>query len=797
MNYITKTDKTSFKKVAQNIFCSYLFEILQRIIQPQIIEYTLLFLTNGRQIHFLKGSDNKKPLSLIIFIHQNLFYMKTNFTLFFTLFFFITNSIFGQNLLNIHDPNQWSPEQGQQGTITSATISIQPQGTYMDVSMYLTISDQGTSFWADLLEVVLDFNLPEGAIVYDSWLWMMDDTTIVKADVLDILSATQNYEDIVDRNMDPSLLYRKDNGTYQIRIFPLEPGNDRRIKISYLAPAIWSDSEVSCGLPLHILQTSAFPLSDLQLITFPNETWTNPTILGGENHIFTEIVHPEYGEALVTNISGDLFQKNLQFAVDSPIQDEQVFVHKLVDGSDKFYQMVYNPPSITNESDPSNILFLLDHQSYNTNINPGELINEVKKNMEVFIEPQDQWNILYSSANGVNQLSDQWLEGSAESLSTNLSALPPTLDNDSHLIQILEDGINFIKEHEGNGDIVLTCNSSSLPWNYNIDFLLELIGTDDIRIHIINYQSSGFYYENVWQGPDFYTYSNQRIFTELTLHTGGTLHGSLEGSTSLWSSIPSALRNIKRSNDVFELQTSLSDGFTYQKFNPAFYGQSQGYGLPIMEVGKFTGSGDLEIEFSGIGDTSFIFDVVTVTESEMVSADSLTREIWTGHKIREMEAYVSNTGDQQEIVELSKTERVLSEYTAFLALDLEQGAEPCFNCWDFDDIIISNTDLEEEKPENINIQIFPNPFTNFVTISFELTDQNQNLSDLNQIEFEIHDRFGRLIYHKNIENFSSGNNYQVVWDGSTNLGEKVPSGIYYLTLKTEKNLQTSAISLVR
>jgi len=723
--------------------------------------------------------------------------MKTNFTLFLVLFLFVSNSISGQNLLNIHDPDQWSPDQGQRGTITSATFTMQPQGAYTDISMYLTISDEGTTFWTNLLEVVLDFNLPEGAIVYDSWLWMLDDTTIVKADVLDILSATQDYEDIVDRNQDPSLLYRKDNGSYQIRIFPLEQGSARKIKISYLAPSIWSEDQVLCSLPLEVLQTSATPVEQLQLITFPNEIWSNPSLRGVDSILFTEVIHPEYGDVLVTNIPSDQFQKNIQFAVDSPLQDEIAFVQKLEDGSDKFYQMIYHPPTITTVEDAKNILFLMDHSDYNTNINTGYLLSEVKKNCEAFIKPTDQWNFLYSTDNGVAELSNQWLDGSPESLSANLGSLPQSLDDASDLEAILEEGIQFIKENEGSGDIVLICNANSVEWNYSIDPLLELIGTDDIRVHIVNYQTEGFYYENVWQGPDYYTYGNQRLYKELTFQTDGTLHGSVEGSASIWSSIPATLRNIKNQNEIFDLKTTLSDGFTYQQYNPAFYGQSQGYQQPIMEVGRFTGTGDLEIEFSGIGDSSFVFDTVTINESAIIAADSLTREIWMGHKIREMEAYVSNTNDQQVVVELSKTERVLSKFTAFLALDLEQGAEPCFNCWDFDiEIIIDTEDLEETTAE-INIQTSPNPFSDFCIITMEMDNNNQSTSNISEAKLEIHDRLGRLIYNKNLDNLNDVTSYQFVWNGTGNSGAQMPSGIYYLSIKTEKSVQTATLSLIR
>lgn len=330
--------------------------------------------------------------------------------------------------------------------------------------------------------------------------------------------------------------------------------------------------------------------------------------------------------------------------------------------------------------------------------------------------------------------------------------------------------------------------------HFSLSYLIDI---NDIRVHIINYQTEGFYYQDNFNSPDFYTYDNQQLFSRLTLISGGSLHGSMEGSLSVWSSIPTVMRRIKNQAEIFELHTSLTDGFNYEKYNPAFYGQSQNYQQPIIEVGRFTGAGDLEIEFSGVGENGFVFDAVTVAESNMVDADSLTREIWTGHKIREMEAFAANTGDIQEIVELSKEERVLSAYTAFLALDLEQGAEPCFNCWDINSIIIVDTEELEEAPKDITIQTFPNPFTDFCTIMIESGDNDQSLSSISDARLEIHDRFGRLIYTKELDDLNTVASYKFVWDGTGNSGNKLPSGIYYLSVKTGKSVRTVTLSLLR
>ncbi|MCC6283395.1 MAG: hypothetical protein IT262_22510 [Saprospiraceae bacterium] len=47
----------------------------------------------------------------------------------------------------------------------------------MECGLYLTFSARSVTFgtYGDSLEVVLNFTLPEGSFMHDSWLWVGDD----------------------------------------------------------------------------------------------------------------------------------------------------------------------------------------------------------------------------------------------------------------------------------------------------------------------------------------------------------------------------------------------------------------------------------------------------------------------------------------------------------------------------------------------------------------------------------------------------------------------------------------------
>ncbi len=75
---------------------------------------------------------------------------------------------------------------------------------------------------------------------------------------------------------------------------------------------------------------------------------------------------------------------------------------------------------------------------------------------------------------------------------------------------------------------------------------------------------------------------------------------------------------------------------------------------------------------------------------------------------------------------------------------------------------------------NINLKAYPNPFNNFVRISF-LSDNNK------QKAIRIYDMMGAQVRSLHFRNIIEGENY-VFWDGQNDLGKTSRSGIYFIKL---------------
>lgn len=716
---------------------------------------------------------------------------------FFTFFFFLTvvsiNSFFAQNSLAVINPDWGAWSDDYPGTIEEAEFQIDPKGLYTEVGMFLTFSARGTEMeYYDNLEVIFDFNLPSGSIVHDSWLWM-NDTLIVKADILDVSEAREIYEAIVDRNEDPSLLYRKDNGGYQLRIFPMEGMGSRKVKVTYLVPTNWTEDAVESWLPLEFLKYTHNPLASVRIISIADNIWGEPTLSTEEDITFEKITDPEIGELWVTEIPESLFSKSIKFVVDNPMDANGVYVSKLEEANDeKFYQLAYLPPTLPINSEPKNIAILFDHDVHNSHVSKADVFNTVKENLLSTLSEEDQLNLFYSKNGQVEIASPNWVPGDQTSLNQLFSFFTDPIGNWSNLTPGLVETIEFIQQNGGSGEIVLVTNSDNSSNDFSeLQPLLSTIEEGEIKIHVINYQTLNYSWSSGWNtAPELY-YRHKTLYQNLVNSTGGDFVSCLDHTIDTWEAISNGIKDLKNTSYIFDLNVGLDNGLSYNNFYQTYSGQSRRINQPVLQVGKYVGDFPLTVDFSAYNNGNFSFDTKTIDADEIIEMDTLLREIWTGHLLRAMEGNVSNGSDIEEIVELSIKERVLSRYTAFLALELAQGGEPCLNCWYSELIIATGEELISDF--ELTMTASPNPFTDLVQLNFELKGNEMPA----QLNVQIFDALGNHVRTLNVEELLSAGSAQATWDGKDMNGNKLSTGIYHLVVQTEEEIQTLKLVLIK
>jgi hypothetical protein len=113
----------------------------------------------------------------------------------------------------------------------------------------------------------------------------------------------------------------------------------------------------------------------------------------------------------------------------------------------------------------------------------------------------------------------------------------------------------------------------------------------------------------------------------------------------------------------------------------------------------------------------------------------------------------------------------------------------------FDNIVVTSlsTDVKNDmsvKPDNFSLeQNYPNPFNPETQISY-------NLALSGNVNLIIYDMLGREIKTLVNKNQPAGR-YAVSWSGTDRLGNKVPSGVYIYTLRTENSVISRKMVLMK
>ena len=704
--------------------------------------------------------------------------MKTKLLIIILLFSLI--NVFGYNNLYVGDPrNSW---QTNQGTIEDASLTVSPKGLFMEYGLYLSYSSRGTNWTQakDTLEVTLDFDLPENAMITDSWLWFGKDT--IKAVILDRWTASSIYESIVKRRRDPSVLYKQSATQYQLRIFPMAGNETRKVKITYLVPVTWDKSSVSSALPLPILRTSLTLPKLLKVITWENEEFKNPFITSDETLAFKDITDKNYGECKMVEIPSSKFVNNLKIAFDTPLQNGYYF-SKFASGDEGYYQLAISPSAFLNSESPKKVTVLVDYDISNTNLKSSDILKILKEEMQINLTPADSFNLIYSNLN-IKRHSDKWVQATYINIESAFHLLAEQLSGYSNLAALLANGIEFINMNGKDGKILLVSNSNQyvnhLTANKLIEDIMALMNPK-IPIHIADYQSLNYWY--------YYTnnvayYGNGYLYSNLAKLTSGSYQSMINGKTET-DVISQSLKYLQGPVNSFDLHTKLENGFCYSRYNLNKNANLVYINEMVLQVGKFKGNMPFEIEFSGEYNNDIFSENIIVQDNQVAKNDSVLKKIWSGTFIREMEKSYSTNDIIGEIIQESMKNRILSLYTSFLCL--EDTSKWCLTCLpnqfrNENDGAITGTENLGEVSDTVSV--YPNPFKEKLSVELQLSE-NSNLQDLS-----VYDLKGALIYKFDWNLLSSWMKKTITWNGHTQNGEKLKPGIYLLVFKTEKTSKT-------
>ena len=700
----------------------------------------------------------------------------------------ITQSVFAHNQLRVGDPRRsWST---YQGTIEEAIVSIRPKGIYMEVGLYLTFSARGTNYGVyDSLEVAFHFDLPQEAIVHDSWLWVGED--IVRAKIMDKWTAASIYENIVKRRRDPSILYKRSATQYELRIFPMPAKETRKVKITYLVPTQWSTTSVMAVLPTNLLRTSRYPLSTFYALVWAQNEWLNPKIVEFPDIEFKNHSDKIFGNYKRADLPTAAVQSYLNISFDSPLK-KGVYLSQFESQGEGLYQLAFMPSKAFNFSVANKVAILFDYDISKSNLKSKELLSDVKSMLHSTFNQNDYFNLFFSNLN-INRVSENWLPADSLLIEQTFSDLTTNpISNYSNLTSLLANAIDFINNQGFDGNILLITNSDQVGdyqiANQLIQDLLKLMDPI-LPIHVVDFQDRN-YSTHAIGGRSYW--GNEYFYTNISRLTSGDYFNT-RANNSFIEALSSGFNSINGFISSFDLQTSLTNGFCFGRFTSGTDGQSVYLNRPILQVGKFHGNFPFKIDVSGIYNSQVFSQTLEIPTEQVFAGDSLMEEMWVGKTIDVLETKAQTNNVVAEIIDYSIFERVLSRYSAFICLEPSDLTQVCYDCLDESELISGIEDIEQEIPEDSLLQAYPNPFNNETTISINLS----GLKNKENISFNIYNVMGQLVRTFQIEDAAMRKETQFIWDGRDQNGVMVSSGTYFFILNTPVKRHSLKLLLVK
>lgn len=672
---------------------------------------------------------------------------------------------FSQSSLTVLNPqSNWY---WRQGRIEKATLSVRPAGTNFEMGLYLDFSSAGSNFSGNIqLETVLSFSLPEGSQVIDSWLWVEDD--IVQGKIIDIWTASRIYEGIVNRRRDPSILKKTGQDRYELRVYPMKPGEVRKVKITYLAPALWRDGKVSIPLPADILRASNQPLP-LHLISWPEAGWEQPEISEWLDAPFAPYTDKEFGSYYRLDIPSARLSGSISYSMKAPLTNG-VFLSIAEDSDESdVYQLAVDFSQFITNEESKKIAILVDYESSNTTINREDLFVGFQRYLLDHYTAKDSFNLFYSRYE-IESFEDHWVPITESNLTKAFEPLRNGfLTLYSNLPGLLSKGNQFIDNKPG-GQIVLFSNADNYGDLEKANKLIKDIQEMNLPpVNIADIQDkqySSHYIANRWY------YGQEYLFINLSRLTGGGFE-KLTDHIGLNDMLSSVFGSLGGMISAFDLYSSATNGFCFARFNQ---NESEVFhpGDYFVQTGRYLGEAPFTLYLTGIFNSEPFNQLIQVEESKIYRGDSLISKGWHGAHIRQLEKESQDNEKVLQILSESIENRVLSVYSAFLSLEPSDTVAVCTTCKD-ESRLTGIWDVEQEGESAF--ELFPNPCVDFVNMKLDIP------SDWNgtKLTIQVFSIGGQLVYEKE-SSARAGEKFEFNWNLAATSGNRVPSGTYMVQL---------------
>ena len=243
------------------------------------------------------------------------------------------------------------------------------------------------------LEGIYIFPLPEEAAISEFAMYV--DGERWEGEILPREEARQIYEDIVRRSLDPALLEYIGRDTFKASIFPIEPGDDRRVELAYSQILDNDGGLIKYVYPLDTERFSARPLEEVVISVRVHSAQPIRAIYSPSHDVAIDRVDEH-----TVNVSFEASDvlPDRDFELYYTVSDDDFGLNLLSyreSGEDGFFLLLVAPKVEVDEREvvAKDVILVLD----TSGSMEGEKIEQAKETLEFILEhlnPEDRFNIV-------------------------------------------------------------------------------------------------------------------------------------------------------------------------------------------------------------------------------------------------------------------------------------------------------------------------------------------------------------------------------------------------------------------
>jgi Ca-activated chloride channel family protein len=504
------------------------------------------------------------------------------------------------------------------------------------------------------------FPIPQGAVLDDFAMWVGDKK--LTAEVLPAAEARKIYEDIVRRQMDPALLEYIGNNAFRARVFPIEPGERKRIKLSYSQVLTADNGIYEYIYPLNTEKFSARPLDTVSVtgtisMGMPIKTIYSPSHSISVNRKSDKSATFSYEQANVKPAVDFV----LYYSVDAREIGASLLAYKEDNADDGFFLATITP-RVEGAKDKvvnKNFLFVLDKSGSMEDDKKIEQAKDALKFVLRNLHEGDRFNVIAYSESLWECFPDGMKTYGSDTRDKALQFVGQfSAEGSTDIHQALTRALGMLDKEGGNKPSYVVFLTDGLPTagETNEDTILkDVTAANKLRTRLFAF---GVGYDVNTHLLDKLTEANHGL-TEY-VRPSESIEGKVSG---LYAKISSPV--------LSDVKLDIA-GATVRDFYPTempdlFRGEQ------IVIVGRYASgakNGTINLRGKVEGkDKSFSFPVSFTSKA----AHKFVPRIWAGRKIGFLtdEIRLHGVNDEliNEVIRLSKRYGIITEYTSFLILE--------------------------------------------------------------------------------------------------------------------------------